>query len=288
VNHSVTAASGPNPIVVELVKGRMAAARSELEALIERTAMSPVIREKKDYFVAVFSRDGRLITGTTFPLGANALEAIFDHFPPEKMSPGDIYAYNDPYTSSGGVSHTPDLVLVEPVFHESRLVAFVQVFGHLWDVGGLAAGSVSPLAREIFHEGIRLPPVRLRRAGEDDDTIERVLIANTRFPEVMRGDLRALAAACRLGAVRVCEIVDRFGVEVVESVIEGIFAQGRAIATAGFAQVPDGSHEFTEYMDSDDESGQPNRIVLELKKRANRVEVDATRTSNQSPDRSTF
>lgn len=270
------------PITVELIKGRVASARSEVEVLIERTAMSPVIREKKDYFVAFFSARGELITGSTFPLGANALDAVLETYPAATMRPGDVYCYNDPYSSNGGVSHTPDLVLVEPAYAGGELVAFVQVFGHLWDIGGLAAGSVSPLAKEVFHEGVRLPPVRLLREDAEDDAVLRILLANTRFPDVMRGDVRALAAACHLGAIRFSEIVDHFGWATTEQVVRRIFDQGRTIARDGFARVPDGDHLFVEHIDGDGMEDAVHRIELVLRKRDGRVEVDASGTSDQS------
>ena len=97
-----------DPVVVELIKGAFRSARSEMEALIDRTSMSPFIREKKDYFSAFFDRQGRLISGTRIPLATNLIDCIFGEYPLEEMSDGDLYIYNDPYWSKGAVSHLPD------------------------------------------------------------------------------------------------------------------------------------------------------------------------------------
>lgn len=270
------------PIVLELIKGRLTSARREVEALIERTAMSPVIREKKDYFVAFFSDRRGLITGTNFPLGANALPAVLEHFPADSMRPGDLYGYNDPYSSRGGVSHLPDFVLVRPVFHDDELVAFVQVFGHMWDVGGIAPGSVSPAAVDVFHEGLRVPPVKFQSEGVFDQTLLSIMLANSRFPEILRGDLRSLVAACQLGAQRVAETFSHFGVETTRSVIEGIFAQGRAVVRQGLASLADGTHEFSELIDPPGEGADTHKVTLTLSKKGDRVTVDTTASSDQS------
>ena len=111
-----------DPVTLELIKGMMRSARAEMEALIERTAMSPFIREKKDYFTAFFTCDGRMLFGTNLPLGGNLLDAILAQYPAGTMRPGDLYWYNDCYGTCGGVSHSPDMVFVAPVFYDHQLV----------------------------------------------------------------------------------------------------------------------------------------------------------------------
>jgi N-methylhydantoinase B len=147
----------PDPVTREIVKGALRAAQAEMEAVIERTAMSPFIREKKDYFAGILDARGRVVCGTMVPLFGNLTEIIFQQYRPETMRPGDLYWYNDCYGSRGGVSHSPDMVFAAPVFHQDRLVAFSQTWGHFWDIGGMRAGSISPDATEIFHEGIIVP-----------------------------------------------------------------------------------------------------------------------------------
>ena len=133
-------------VTLELIKGAVQSTRSEMEALIDRTSMSPFIREKKDYFTAIFDRRGNLVASTNLPMAGNLIDCIFEHYPAEDMRPGDLYWYNDPYLSHGAVSHMPDMVFIAPVFHDERLFAFAEAWGHLWDIGGLMPGSISPLA----------------------------------------------------------------------------------------------------------------------------------------------
>ena len=140
-----------------------------MEALIARTAMSPFIREKKDFFTAFLNPKGELVVSTSLTLAGNLVDAILETYPAETMRPGDLYWYNDAYGTGGAVSHLPDMVFVRPVFHEDRLIAFSEAWGHLWDIGGSVPGSISPHATSVFQEGIMIPPVRVMRDGVEND-----------------------------------------------------------------------------------------------------------------------
>jgi len=183
-----------DPITLELIKGMMRSARAEMEALIERTAMSPFIREKKDYFTAFFTRDGRMLFGTNLPLGGNLLDAILTQYPAETMRPGDLYWYNDCYGTCGGVSHSPDMVFVAPVFYDHQLVGFAETWGHLWDIGGMMPGSISPATTEVYHEGIIMPPIRIYREGVLNDEVFRIFARNSRFPDILKLDAQVFCS----------------------------------------------------------------------------------------------
>jgi N-methylhydantoinase B len=148
---------------------------------------------------AVCYARGRVVCGTMIPLFGNLMPAIFEQYPAKTMRAGDLYWYNDCHGSRGGVSHSPDMVFAAPVFHRGRLLAFSQTWGHFWDIGGLRAGSISPDATEIFHEGIIVPPIRIYREGVLNDEAFRVFLRNSRFPDILQGDIRAVLAGCRLG-----------------------------------------------------------------------------------------
>jgi N-methylhydantoinase B len=115
-----------HPVTVELIKGALQSARSEMEALIDRTSMSPFIREKKDYFSGFFDRQGRLISGTRVPLAGNLIDCILEQYTQDDMRDGDLYIYTDPYWSKGAVSHLPDMVFVAPVFSRSELMGLAE------------------------------------------------------------------------------------------------------------------------------------------------------------------
>lgn len=272
-----------DPITLELVKGAMRSARQEMEALIERTAMSPFIREKKDYFAAFFDREGKMLYGTNLPLGANLLECILAQYPVDTMQPRDLYWYNDCYGSGGGVSHAPDMVFTAPVVVREELLGFSMVWGHFWDIGGIVPGSISPAATEIFHEGIIVPPIRIMRAGELNEEAFRLFVRNSRFPEVLQGDIRALMASCHLGEKRLTELGERFGLPVAQAAFTRIIQQSeQAVRQAMQERVPDGEYRFTDLLDGDGFGNRELAVRMTLKKSRDMVTLDFTDTSDQA------
>ncbi|HSX79704.1 MAG TPA: hydantoinase B/oxoprolinase family protein [Candidatus Saccharimonadia bacterium] len=272
-----------DPITLELIKGMMRSARAEMEALIERTAMSPFIREKKDYFTAFFTRDGRMLFGTNLPLGGNLLDAILAQYPAETMRPGDLYWYNDCYGTCGGVSHSPDMVFVAPVFYDHHLVGFAEAWGHLWDIGGMMPGSISPAATEVYHEGIIMPPIRIYREGVLNDEVFRIFARNSRFPDILKGDLRAILASCRLGKQRLEGIFARFGTDTTLAAFEQVIRQSTAAVRQAFeTRVPDGSYSFRDYLDSDGITDQSYAVHLTLVKKNGTISLDFSETDDQA------
>jgi len=278
-------APGPTTdrFTLELVKGALNAARREMEALIARTSMSPFIREKKDFFTAYLNPRGELIVSTSLTLAGNLVDAILETYPAETMRPGDLYWYNDAYGTGGAVSHLPDMVFIMPVFHDGRLIAFAESWGHLWDIGGSVPGSISPHATSVFQEGIMIPPVRVMRDGVENTEVIRIFTRNTRFPDMMKGDLKAIMAACRLGARRLTETIARYGVDAVEAAFEAMIAQSeRALRDQIEARVPDGEYAFRDRIDSDAVTERSYFVDVVLKKSGGEVELDFSASDRQA------
>jgi len=154
-----------DPVSLEIIRGAIAAAQSEMEALLERTAISAFIREKKDFYTALFDENGVMAVGSMVPIFGDMTSPVFDHFPADTMKPGDLYWYNDCYGSRGAVSHSNDQVLLAPVFKDGKRCAFVMSWAHFADIGGMRPGSISPDATDIFQEGIIVPPTKLIDQG---------------------------------------------------------------------------------------------------------------------------
>src|ERR1700712_1758319 len=161
--------SACDPISLEIIRGAIRAAQAEMEALLERTAISAFIREKKDFYTALFDADGHMAIGSNIPAIGDVTTPVFRHFPPDAMRPGDLYWYNDCYGSRGAVSHSNDQVLLAPLFREGGLCGFVMAWAHFADIGGLRAGSISPDATDIYQEGIIVPPTRLIDRGRTNE-----------------------------------------------------------------------------------------------------------------------
>ena len=280
----VKKAGACDAITLEVVAGALRSTVREMESVIERTAMSPFIREKKDFNAGIFSGDAQLVGTSGIQASLNTVEAIFQDFPRETIRPGDIYWYNDCYASNGAVSHTPDQVLLRPVFADGEIVAFTQSWAHFNDIGGLHPGTLSPEAKELFHEGIIVPPVRLARNDEINEDLVRMFARNSRYPDMVRGDIRALLAAVKLGERRMTDIVARFGADVVADAFAQLIARTAAeVLARARKRIPVGEYEFTEILDSDGQGNGPFNISYRLSVGHNRISFDASESSDQTP-----
>ncbi len=286
----VAAAAGVcDPVTLEIVRGAISAAQREMEALIERTAISAFIREKKDFYTALFDGNGVMAVGSNVPIFGDVTSPVLERFPAETMQPGDVYWYNDCYASRGAVSHSNDQVLLAPVFNDGKLCAFVMSWAHFADIGGLRPGSISPDATEIFQEGIIVPPMRLVTAGETNHAALNIFHRNSRFPEQSIGDMSALMASVELGSVRVAEIFGRFGHNVVTDALAQLLARTRRLVRQKLAETfPYGTSSFTDAIDSDGHGHGPLKIRFSLTRERgsdgeDRFIFDASDSDDQTP-----
>jgi N-methylhydantoinase B len=277
-------ASSCDPVTLEIIRGAIRAAQAEMEALIERTAMSAFIREKKDFYTALFDAEGVMAVGSNVPVFGDVCGPVFRDFPAETMRPGDVYWYNDCYGSDGAVSHSNDQVLLAPVFHAGQRVAMVMGWAHFADIGGLRPGSISPDATEIFHEGVIIPPTRLADQGVVNDGALRIFLRNSRLPLACQADLRALLAAVNLGTTRMQEVAARFGAGVLADALAQLLARTQRTVRQGLAAIfPVGTHRFTDRIDGDGKGSGPLALRFALTRTPDdRFIFDATETDDQS------
>ena len=274
-----------DPVTLEIIRGASRAAQAEMEALLERTAMSAFIREKKDFYTALFDADGVMAVGSNVPIFGDVTSPVFERFPPASMHSGDLYWYNDCYASRGAVSHSNDQVFLAPVFHAGRRAAFVMGWAHFSDIGGLRPGSISPDAVDIFQEGIIIPPTKLIDRGATNQAALEIFHRNSRFPAQSRGDTSALMAAVDLGARRMGELLARLGPAVVADALAQLLARTEQLVRTRLAQTfPRGTHRFTDAIDADGHGNGPFRIRFALTRtEQDRFILDATETDDQAP-----
>jgi len=274
-----------DPVALEIIRGAIRAGQAEMEALIERTAMSAFIREKKDFYTALFDADGVMCVGSNVPVFGDVCGPVFRDFPAETMKPADVYWYNDCYGSRGAVSHSNDQVLLAPIFHNGRRVALVMAWAHFADIGGLRPGSISPDATEIFHEGIIIPPTKLSDQGAVNDAALRIFFRNSRWPMAAQADLRALLAAVNLGAARMEEIAGRFGADVLADAMRQLLARTEGQVRDGLKKIfAVGTHRFTDRIDGDGKGSGPLALRFALTRTPDdRFIFDASGTDDQSP-----
>src|SRR5574337_1607194 len=200
-----------DPVELEIFKSLFHSIAEEMGAALRRTAFSPNIKERRDYSCAVFDGEGEVVSmGDHMPVHLGSMpmsvRAAIDAFP---LAPGDVAMLNDPFC---GGTHLPDITLVAPVFlgKGKKPDFYVASRAHHADVGGAYAGSMGP-CREIYQEGVRIPPVKLARGGKTDADVLGLLLANVRTPREREGDLSAQLAACHTGAARLREVCARYG-----------------------------------------------------------------------------
>jgi N-methylhydantoinase B len=270
-----------DPIVLEIVEGTLASVEAEVEAAIERTSRSPMIREARDFRGGIHDRHCRKLTGRSY---SALVQPIVRDFPLASMRPGDVFFHNDVYQSEGGIGHLPDLCVTVPVFHEGDVVAFVQAFGHHDDIGGSVPGSMPSHGTSYYQEGLIVPPVRLYQAGQPNDDLIRVMVRNSRLPESLRGDLDAEVAACRMGAERIADLFERYGRGQVEGCFDAILARTtETFRRELLSKIPDGTYVWEDYAEHD--GVDPPRLHTQrmtLTKTEERLIIDFAGTSPQA------
>jgi N-methylhydantoinase B len=206
---------GTDRITVEVLRSRLEAIGREAGLAVERTAISPVVSETKDYSVTLIDAEGRLITGTGyitahFGASVNAVRATMERHG-GTIAPGDVFLANDPH--NGGGLHPNDVIVQRPAFVGGQLVGWVAVSAHMMDMGGMTPGSLSPQATECYQEALRFPPVRLLRQGREEPDIWSILRINIRSAALVEADLRALVVGCNVAVAKIEECVAELGTE---------------------------------------------------------------------------
>jgi len=280
-----------DPIELEIFKSIYHSIAEEMGAALRRTAFSSNIKERCDYSCAVFDADGEVIAmGDHMPVHLGSMpmsvRAAIDAFEPR---PGDVVMLNDPFR---GGTHLPDITLVAPVYvgqkkrgQDSFATAgedtgatkrgrgrrrrtgpdfFVASRAHHADVGGTYPGSMG-LCREIYQEGLRIPPVRIMRAGKIKRDVLALLLNNVRTPDEREGDLGAQLAACHTGAERLREICERYGLKRARRAARDLLDYSEEIMRTFLARVPAGTYRAEDFMDSDGISDRPVKIAVAVR-----------------------
>ncbi|MBB4407359.1 MULTISPECIES: hydantoinase B/oxoprolinase family protein [Agrobacterium tumefaciens complex] len=258
------------------------AAADAMAFTLMRTAHSAFVKETEDFSCQVVTREG-LAFANPRQFGAPWYSGI-DYAPLismfEEYEDGDICITNDPY--SGFVAtHSPDIHIWKPVFHEGKIACFVVGHIHNTDVGGAVPASLSRSLSEIEQEGLRIPPVKLVRKGRLDPFIIDMMKANVRMPEQNIGDLHAQIASVNIGERKMQEIVARFGFDDFLDGVRQIFDYAEEQTRQILTRVPDGDYFFADYADEDSVDGRPCRVALTLKIRGGEAVLDYTGSDPQ-------
>jgi N-methylhydantoinase B len=253
-----------DPIELELFRHLLVSIAEEMGAVLRKTSYSANIKERRDYSCALYDARGETVAmGDHMPVHLGAMpmsvKAVVDNL---TMKDGDIAILNDPYA---GGTHLPDITLVLPIFIEdmTKPAFYVASRAHHADVGGIYAGSMGP-AREIYQEGVRIPPILLVRGGKTEHGVLALLLANVRTPEEREGDLAAQIGACRVGERRIKEVIAKYGLETVNQLTDELIAYSERLVRAELRKMPAGTFIAEDYLDSDGVTDEPIKIAVSI------------------------
>jgi N-methylhydantoinase B len=246
--------SGIDPATVEVIRCALRANLDEIELTLCRTAHSSTIYEIRDMCAGWVDPTGQIIAQGRYglpifmsDLGSSILRGI-ELYADEGFEPGDVFITN--HAASCG-QHLSNVVVYSPMFHEGELLGFTACRAHWNDVGGKTVGSYATDTTEIFQEGIQFDNLRVMRGGREDAATLRFIQANVRFPAKTIGDLRAQVTACRLGERRFLALVEKYGLETLQTAIQTIWDQSEIRARQVIRDLPDGTHRAVAWMDND-------------------------------------
>lgn len=276
-----------DPIELEVLRNALSAAAAEMDVTVWRTSRSTIVREMLDYSTAIYDRDGfNVAQSVRIPQHLNsmgyALRAIVERYIPlDEWRDGDVVIGNDPYC---GGQHLPDILAFRPVFHEGRRVAIVGTLCHHLDVGGMSPGSYAATATEIYQEGIRIPPIRLFRAGVRNDEVWAMLGQNVRQPAIVLGDLQSQIASLEVGVANVRKLAAKYGAETLTSACAALLDASEAAMRDVIRRMPDGTYSFEDFLDDDGiDTSRPVRLHATVTISGDRMVVDLSGCDAQVP-----
>ena len=270
-----------DPITLTVIQSGLEQVCNEMDLAFVRSAFSPVISEALDRSDGIYDKvNGELIAqgelGLPVFVGTMQFgtQCVIERA--KDLQPGDVYIVNDPYL---GGTHLMDVRFVKPFFYQGKLFAWLANTGHWPDTGGAVPGGFSANATEVEQEGLRLPPVKLYKAGVLDEEILSIVLSNIRIADQRIGDIKAQAAALTLGEKRFTELLDRYGAETVTSSIKELKIRAAKQMRAQIQEIPDGLYEGEGFVDSDGVVNEPLRIEMKIRKEGTELYFDMSGSS---------
>jgi len=276
--------SALDPVTLAVLQGRLEQIADEMDATLFRSAFNPIIAEAHDASHGLYHAE----TGETLVQGKSglpvfvgamsfAVKTVIDRTARKGgVKPGDVYIFNDPYD---GGTHLSDFKLVKPFFRAGRLYCYLASVGHWHDVGGNVPGNYNPVATESFQEGMLIPPVKLYDKGEFRHDIVDIVMANSRLPGSLYGDLNGQINALELGEQRLNTLLDDYGDDVVRDALAELKARAATLMASYIAELPDGAYAAEDWLDNDGIVDEPLKIRLEITVAGGRMKLDFTGTS---------
>lgn len=268
-----------DPITLEVLRNQFESAAEEMGQTLIRGAYSPNIKERRDCSTALFDAAGRMIAQAEhIPVHLGAMPQAVDAVKTYDPEPGDVFVLNDPF--SGG-THLPDVTMVSPLAPEGEIVGYAVSRAHHADVGGMTPGSMPAGAREIYQEGLRIPPTRLVENGEIREDVRSLVLANVRNPSERKADFRAQLAANERAEVRLASLFDEHGRETVIDGFDALIEYSRERIVREIEALPDGTYKATDLLEGDGLTDEDIEIAVTVTIDGDTIDVDFTGTADQ-------
>jgi len=269
-------------IVLGLINNFLYSLVDEMTLGVVRTSFSPLTRDAFDFQCGICHANGEmLLEGEGTLQHSLVYPTLINNWMKEHADttyPGDIMVTNDPYSEA---AHLPDIYMWHPIFINNKIVAWSVAGGHLRDVGGSTPGSCACDSTEIFQEGLRLPPMKLYEKGVPKQDLFAVIMANSRVPDIVIGDLSAYHAACHIGEERFLALTKTYGWDTLSIYLDELLDYTERLTRDEISRMPDGEYEFTDYMDDDGVTDEPIKLQLKITVKGDEIVYDFTGTSPQ-------
>lgn len=282
----MTALTDVDVITYEVVRNRLTAIVAQQSAVLKNVSGSPLVTEANDCNTGVYNAGGEVVTmGPHNLFHSGSMETVVDHIIADctdtvGIDEGDVFITNDPYK---GALHMPDVTMIEPVFHDGVRIGWVGTCAHVLDIGGMAPSSWSPTAREVYQEGLILPPTKIIAGGKTRHDVWNLILAASRLPANLGLDLKAMIAANNHARQGFLRLIDRYGADVVTDVMTTMLDRSEAQVRERLLALPDGTTRARTYFDHNGHESTLARVEVELRKNGDRLVFDYGRTAAQLP-----
>ena len=271
-------------VTMNIIDSTLVSICREMGLTMMKTAYSTIFNEGMDFTCGLGNTRGEMIGVAEFnpsqiggmPL---VLKTTAEEIPHDSIQEGDVIVTNDPYR--GGM-HTPEHSFIKPVFVDGVLYGYAVAIGHVAEVGGMVPGGFAGEATEIFHEGLRVPPVKIKKAGKDVDEVWKLLLANVRTPRNNYGDYRAMISAVDVGAARLQAVIEKYGAEVFTATVNDLMDYSETRMRAEIGDIRDGKYSFEDYMEDDGIEAKPYKIHVDVHVQGEEVVIDYSGSDRQA------
>ena len=271
-------------VTMNILDSTMVSICREMGISLMKTSYSTIFNEGLDFTCALADTKGDMIAVAEFcpaQIGGMPLliKTCAEEFPIETLDEGDVLIHNDPYR--GGL-HVPEHTLFKPFFHDGKPLGYLVCIGHIAEVGGMVPGGFAGEATEIFHEGLRVPPIKIKKAGQDVDSVWKLMLANVRTPRYNYGDLRAMIGVLDLGEQRMKELLEKYGEETFKTTCHDLMEYSERRMRAEISSFPDGRYSFEDTVENDGIEDKSYLLSVDVFVQGDEVVADFSASASQA------